>query len=305
MSGIGVHFSIVVACYGTRSPSSCCVLPPLVNAHQSRAFNKQSIIFPIQVFQARVGQPRIDASSRAYLRAQDDAGVDVGSDMQIEGLSRDYCSEFVCTSSPLVEQTVKALARDLLRQTTWTFSLFTPGVAYQDPFRSFRGVEKYKRLKYSADCIPNAQVSVSKLRMVDDATAEAAWSLTGTLGAVPLSITFTSTFKLDLITGRVLEQRDRWDLSQCTPQARLAFLVSRAWWSLRQAVQDAKGESESILQKFSIDEPDQQTYYKDPTDPTRFFHQEDNTLQDAILFAAVLGVFYILVNAWRQLAELR
>lgn len=231
--------------------------------------------------------------------------MDVGSDLQIEGLNRDYCSDFVCTSSPLVEQTVKALARDLLRQTTWTFSLFTPGVAYQDPFRSFTGLEKYKRLKYSADCLQNAQVSVTKLRMLDDATAEATWNLAGTLGVVPLSITFTSTFKLDLLTGRVIEQRDRWDLSQCTAQARLAFLVSRAWWSLRQTVQDAKGESESILQKFSIDEPDQQRYYKDPTDPTRFFHQEDNTLQDAILFAAALGVFYILVNAWRQLAELR
>lgn len=61
-----------------------------------------------------------------------------------------------------------------------------------------------------------------------------------------------------LIAGRVIQQTDRWDLSQCTTQARLAFLLSRAWWSLRQAVEDAKGKSESIMQKFSIDEPDQQ-----------------------------------------------
>lgn len=43
--------------------------------------------------------------------------------------------------------------------------------------------------------------NVTKLRMVDDATAEATWILTGRLGVLPLSVVFTSTFKLDLITG--------------------------------------------------------------------------------------------------------
>jgi hypothetical protein len=52
-------------------------------------------------------------------------------EIQIEGLERDYCTDFVCTSSPAVEQTVRALARDLLRQTTWTSSLFTEKVSYK------------------------------------------------------------------------------------------------------------------------------------------------------------------------------
>ena len=50
--------------------------------------------------------------------------------MQIEGLRSDYCDDFVCTSSPAVEQTVRSLARDLVRQ-KWTPSLFTRDVVYQ------------------------------------------------------------------------------------------------------------------------------------------------------------------------------
>jgi hypothetical protein len=44
---------------------------------------------------------------------------------------RSYCDEFECTSSPAVEQTVRALARDLTRLRTWTLSLFAKDVRYQ------------------------------------------------------------------------------------------------------------------------------------------------------------------------------
>ena len=44
---------------------------------------------------------------------------------------RSYCDEFECTSSPAVEQTVRALARDLTRLRTWTLSLFAKDVRYR------------------------------------------------------------------------------------------------------------------------------------------------------------------------------
>ena len=40
------------------------------------------------------------------------------------GLTSNYCDDFVCTSSPAVEQNLRALARDLTRLNTWTISLF-------------------------------------------------------------------------------------------------------------------------------------------------------------------------------------
>ncbi len=56
--------------------------------------------------------------------------VEEEENLQIEGLKSDYCDDFVCTSSPAVEQTVRSLARDLVRR-SWTFSLFTRDVSYK------------------------------------------------------------------------------------------------------------------------------------------------------------------------------
>lgn len=56
--------------------------------------------------------------------------VEEEDDLQIEGLKSDYCDDFVCTSSPAVEQTVRSLAKDLVRR-SWTFSLFTRDVWYK------------------------------------------------------------------------------------------------------------------------------------------------------------------------------
>lgn len=36
-------------------------------------------------------------------------------DMTIDDLDTDYCNDFVCTSSPAVEQTIRSLARDITR----------------------------------------------------------------------------------------------------------------------------------------------------------------------------------------------
>ncbi|KAK9819182.1 hypothetical protein WJX81_004272, partial [Elliptochloris bilobata] len=79
-------------------------------------------------------------------------------DLQIEGIDKNYCDEFVCTSSPAVEQNLRALARDLTRLRTWTLSLFAKDVRYQDRFRSFTGKDKYVRLKFVADCIGDPKV---------------------------------------------------------------------------------------------------------------------------------------------------
>ena len=50
----------------------------------------------------------------------------------IDNLSTTYCDDFVCTSSPAVEQTVRSLAKDLERcDGKWTTKLFARNVKYQ------------------------------------------------------------------------------------------------------------------------------------------------------------------------------
>jgi hypothetical protein len=68
-------------------------------------------------------------TTREAKQQQARQGID-DEELQIEGLRSDYCDDFVCTSSPAVEQTVRALARDLVRQ-KWTPGLFTRDVVYQ------------------------------------------------------------------------------------------------------------------------------------------------------------------------------
>lgn len=56
---------------------------------------------------------------------------DEKSEMQIEGIEQSYCDDFVCTSSPAVEQNLRALARDVVRTSTWTAGLFADEVRYK------------------------------------------------------------------------------------------------------------------------------------------------------------------------------
>ena len=79
----------------------------------------------------------------------------------MEGIDRSYCDDFVCTSSPQVqeegkpdsqvnpllrctecynclpqvEQNIKALARDMTRLSSWTMSLFRKDVSYKVRFQ--------------------------------------------------------------------------------------------------------------------------------------------------------------------------
>lgn len=65
-------------------------------------------------------------------------------EMSIEDLDTSYCDDFVCTSSPAVELTVRAVAKDIQRQ-KYSRPYFQPEVEYSDGLRSFKGLDKYSR----------------------------------------------------------------------------------------------------------------------------------------------------------------
>lgn len=226
--------------------------------------------------------------------------------MQIEGLKSDYCDEFVCTSSPAVEQTVRSLARDLVRR-SWTPSLFTRDVTYKDAFRRFTGGEKHKRLTHISESVKDAKVLVTRLRMLDKGTALIDWRLRGQLAVFPIDIDFVSTFELDLITGRVRTHESRWDLGRCGLPSRAAWLLSRALWSSQQAAQDARDGGAAALGKLtaSRDEDDQRNIYADPTDPTKFFQQEDTGTKDFFSLALIAALLWLVASAYFELEKIR
>ena len=68
---------------------------------------------------------------RCRCKASAEAQTDEKNEVQIEGIDQNYCDEFVCTSSPAVERNLRALARDVVRTSTWTTDLFADEVRYK------------------------------------------------------------------------------------------------------------------------------------------------------------------------------
>jgi hypothetical protein len=122
---------------------------------------------------------------------------------EIKGLTRDYCDEFVCSSSPSVEQGVRSFAKDLERM-RYTKSLFFKDASFSDDsFRSFKGADGFVRQTWILDSVQKPKVTVEKMQMLEQDKAQLNWRLMGTVGAAPCDISFTSVIELHLITGRI------------------------------------------------------------------------------------------------------
>ena len=80
-----------------------------------------------------------------------------GTKQKIEGLTTEFCNDFVCTSSPAVEQGVRSFARglELLRLPP---GLFAQSVQYSDGVRSFKGPAGYARLKWISENVQGPKV---------------------------------------------------------------------------------------------------------------------------------------------------
>jgi len=103
---------------------------------------------------------------------------------EIEKLSTSYCDDFVCTSSPALEQTVRSFARglELLRLPP---VLFAKDVEFSDGLRSFKGSAGYARLRFILDNVQNPKVVSPSLLSPSNNHADVshAWA------ACPMSLT--------------------------------------------------------------------------------------------------------------------
>lgn len=219
----------------------------------------------------------------------------------IDGLSSDYCDEFMCTSSPSVESSVRTLARDLERATARWTPIYAKNVEYSDSFRRFKGTDGYSRLDFVATSIDKPQVTITGMRMLSNASAEIRWRLTGQLGPLPVDVAGTSEVTMNLLTGRIERHIERWDLSACSPPAAAMWTARRALWSVKQASTDAGQGVDRVLDSLTSMDDDGPVQQENPNDPTKFFQQKDNSKQDMLQYVAVLALFYALVQAWLTL----
>lgn len=159
-----------------------CLQHPLSIRLFARASQRQPLLSSVRSRPQSANSPRPQKRSRC--RASTEAQTDEQSEVQIEGIDQNFCDDFVCTSSPAVERNLRALARDVVRTSTWTADLFADEVRYkvcigsmpwqsllvhsvhasvyahnlQDKFRSTEGIAQYKRQTYLAGAVKDPKV---------------------------------------------------------------------------------------------------------------------------------------------------
>ncbi|KAG2453299.1 hypothetical protein HYH02_001525 [Chlamydomonas schloesseri] len=222
----------------------------------------------------------------------------------IEDLDTDYCDDFVCTSSPAVEQTVRSLARELQRGRYATTSLYQPGVTYSDGFRTFTGVEGYKRQRWVIDNVEKFKTSILRMRMLDKGTSEISWQVDGALGGQPVSLLFTTTCEHNLLTGRITNHRESWSLSRCSPPAAAVATANRYAWSAKQAVEDAKEGLSKAAEKLGGQGGADMNNL--PSDPTRFYQNGGGGGANQDLFAGgfLIALLYLAFKLFGALETL-
>ncbi|KAK9785021.1 hypothetical protein WJX73_010495, partial [Symbiochloris irregularis] len=169
---------------------------------------------------------------------------------------------------------MRAMARDITRTKSWTWNFFAKSVKYSDAFRKFEGRDGYKRNLFASQCLKDPKVLVTRMRMIDKATGVISSRLRANLGIFPVDADFETTLVLDLITGSVLQHSESWDLRRMSFPAKLAFTATRAAWSATQYAQDLAARLKQ-MQQDDQDNNSRQNISRDPTDPTKFFQQED------------------------------
>lgn len=255
---------------------------------------------------SRIFYDRCTTSSAPRRTTVTPRAIDTSTEKAIEKIDRNYCDDFVCTSSPAVELSVRSFVRDLERS-RFTPRLFANDTTYADAFRRFTGNAVYTRPTWVMETIKNPRVTIQKVQMLDKANAQIDWQLTGQMGMAPLDISLTSLIEMNLVTGRILSHKESWDLSRVPTPLRLMISASRASWSAKQAGKDTQEGlskvADSISSLGSTDE-DSNTIYRDPTDPTKFFQQNDSNYNDMLSFAIIMVAMYAVFQGFSAVITL-
>lgn len=215
---------------------------------------------------------------------------------KIEGLADKFCNDFECTGSPAIEPTVRALAKDIERSvcnSNRTMTNYLMQVKYSDPLRSFEGREKYATMKYISDTIGDPKASITGLKMETPDVVLISYRLEGNTPAGKLDMDFEERYTMNQITGRVLEHKVSWDTARTGAPAAAFYVASRTAYSKKLDLQDASDNLNATFDDMMGQDDQMQG---DPTDPLKFFQQQDNTYNDMFVFAAGVTLIYAVVQ---------
>jgi hypothetical protein len=255
---------------------------------------------------------RNSSSSSRFSGTVKSSTSDDDREVKIENLAPAYCNDFVCTSSPAVEMTVKALAKDIERGNgVWTTSLLSKDIVYKDAFCSTSGIDSFRVDFMSPAFFTPSSVTVQRMRMTDappSSTARIEYKVVGTVrGIGPLfkdarvEVDMVTTVGLNLLTGQVEFREDSWKAASIGSV--LPWTAARmAWGSVVMGRVASKRSSEFIDKSLdsvlgSVDD-DVGDIQADPRDPMKFFQQNDSFKDDATAFIIFLLVLYIIITGY-------
>ena len=220
----------------------------------------------------------------------------------IEGLTplAEICDAFVCKSSPAVEGSLRQIAADVcaLREDKRSTAPYAPDVRFDDGARVFQGVQGFETHTFVRDVVGNAAAAVTRMAMEDGETGVVEWRLVGDAPGGAVDVSVRATLTMNLITGRVVKQEERWDFSKCGGSAgtflRAARLAAAAPKNAADAAAAAARRLDDLLASVNLGKEDEEVFV-DPNDPMKFFTEsnkpEDDYLNYALFVAALWLVF--------------
>lgn len=239
------------------------------------------------------------------------AAVDEEFRKSVDGL-QEPCDDFVCKSSPAVENTLKTLVKDInaCRGTTRSIKPYAPDVTYDDGALRFTGSEKYKKYcSYVENNLRQVTTRVTEISMKDSLdVATVRWELNGVNDIGRVGVDVTTTFKMNLITGRVMEHRETWKVNAARTEAQAGALLESTRkahalpLNMMELADKASKSINEISKSFaSQDDGDRSNIYADPNDPMKFFQQEDTSKTDLLQFALAASVIFLCTKVFELL----
>ena len=137
------------------------------------------------------------------------------------------------------------------------------------------------------------------MSMLELDTACVEWTLSGETALGSVDLKCTSTFQMNVITGKVEDHREEWDFASFQPAA-LVFAISRLRWSLAENLKDGADKLREAASQRE-EEMDSDQYYVDPMDPKKYIQQQDTTFDDALQLGIVLALIYACVQVLRTI----
>ena len=216
-------------------------------------------------------------------------------------------------------QTIKAYLKDITSLKT-TASLYQPkGIDYLDTFRSVSNAANVKVIRGSTLKWVNSRLREPKTKIIDvqmetKSRARIIWHLSGSVsGGAGVSVRLTTCIECHQLTGRITGVQETWAGQDMSPASLAVFQGSRFAWAASMGSLDAQEEmgkfvdqlSSSLDSLSSIDD-DPSSMYRDPTDPTKFFQNNEAQQQrsDIIIFMLFVAALYAVYKGFGSVLEL-